>query len=247
VDYARCPGGGRARRDEGILKVMSRALSAPVRRREPRTGAPSLDHVQHIVLDDASWELYEKLLRDIGDRPIRINYDQGRLEMMSPLPEHERPKKLIGRLVEALTEERGMEVASLGSTTFRRKDRAKGLEPDECYYFKDERKMRGRKRLNLKTDPAPELVVEIDITHRSVGREPIYAGLGVPEIWRRDGTRLECLELVGREYRPRKMSLAFPFLAPGELTRFVRMWNREGENAIVRKFREWVRGELPNV
>jgi Uma2 family endonuclease len=220
---------------------MSRALNAPVRRREHRAGAPSLDDVQHIVLEDASWQLYEALLRDIGDRPIRINYDQGRLEMMSPLPEHERPKKLIGRLIEALTEERGMEVASLGSTTFRRKDRAKGLEPDECYYFTNERKMRGRKRLNLKRDPAPELVVEIDITRRSVEREPIYAGLGVPEIWRWDGTKLECLELVGGEYRPRKMSLAFPLLAPAELTRFVRMWNREGENAIVRKFREWVR------
>jgi Uma2 family endonuclease len=202
---------------------------------------PSLDEVQHIVLEDASWELYEALLRDIGDRPIRINYDQGRLEMMSPLPEHERPKKLIGRLIEALTEELGIEVASLGSTTFRRKDKAKGLEPDECYYFKNERRMRGRKRLNLKKDPAPELVVEIDITHRSVEREPIYAALSVPEVWRWDGTKLECLELVGREYRPRTTSLTFPFLVPGDLTRFVRTWNREGENAIVRKFRQWVR------
>ena len=221
---------------------MPQALSTPRRRRRARpTSRPTLDDVQHIVLEDASWELYEALLRDIGDRPIRINYDQGRLEMMSPLPEHERPKKLIGRLIEALTEERGMEVASLGSTTFRRKDKSKGLEPDECYYFKNERKMRGRTRLNLKTDPPPELVVEIDITHRSVEREPIYAALGVPEIWRWDGTRLECLELAGREYRPRENSLTFPFLVPAELTKFVRAWNREGENAIVRKFRDWVR------
>jgi Uma2 family endonuclease len=220
---------------------MAQALSRPVRRATRKATGPSLDDVQHFVLEDASWELYEQLLRDIGDRPIRINYDQGRLEMMSPLPEHERPKKLIGRLIEALTEERGIELASLGSTTFRRKDKAKGLEPDECYYFKNERKMRGRKRLNLKKDPPPELVVEIDITHRSVEREPIYAGLGVPEIWRWDGTRLECLELAGREYRPREKSIAFPFLAPADLTRFVRMWNREGENAIVRKFRDWVR------
>jgi Uma2 family endonuclease len=220
------------------MTTRRRARPARPRRRVP---GRDLDGVQHIVLENASWALYEQLLRDIGDRPIRINYDQGRLEMMSPLPEHERPKKLIGRLIEALTEEVGMEVASLGSTTFRRRDKAKGLEPDECYYFKDEKKMRGRKRLNLRKDPAPELVVEVDITHRSVEREPIYAGLGVPEIWRWDGMKLACLQLVGREYRPRERSLTFPFLAPAELTRFVRMWSRQGENAIVRKFRDWVR------
>jgi Uma2 family endonuclease len=202
---------------------------------------PSLDEVQHFVLQDASWSFYENLLREVGNRPVRITYDEGRLEMMSPLPEHEQPKKLIARLIEALTEERGIEVAPLGSTTFRRKDLGKGLEPDECYYFKNEKRMRGRKRLDLKRDPPPELVVEIDVTHRSIDREPIYAALGVPEIWRWDGTKLQCLERTGDAYRIRTTSLAFPFLNPAELTRFVRMRGRVGQNAIVRKFREWVR------
>jgi Uma2 family endonuclease len=221
---------------------MTQVLSQP-RRKKPaarRDTRSPLDDVQHIVLENATWELYDQLLREIGDRPIRINYDQGRLEMMSPLPEHERPKKLIGRLIEALSYDLGQEVVSLGSTTFRREDKAKGLEPDECYYFANEKRMRARKRLNLKKDPPPELVVEVDITHRSVAREPIYAGLGVPEIWRWDGTRLQCLALVNGQYRPRERSLVFPFLAPADLTRFVRLWSREGENAIVRKFRDWV-------
>jgi Uma2 family endonuclease len=226
---------------------MTQAAPTTTRRRarpaRPRRRVPGrdLDGVQHIVLENASWALYEQLLRDIGDRPIRINYDQGRLEMMSPLPEHEEVKKVIARLVENLSFEIGIEVKSLGSTTFRRSDKAKGLEPDECYYFKDEKKMRGRKRLNLKKDPPPELVVEIDVTHSSVPREAIYVGLGVPEIWRWDGTRLECLELAGGAYRPRERSLVFPFLAPRELTRFIRMRGRIGENALVRKFRDWVR------
>lgn len=202
--------------------------------------ARPLGGLQHFVLENASWELYEKLLQDSGEDGIRINYDQGRLEMMSPLPEHEEVKKIIGRLLEALTFEVGMEVKSLGSTTFRRKDKAKGLEPDECYYFKDEKKMRGRKRLDLRKDPPPELVIEIDVTHRSVEREPIYAGLGVQEIWRWDGTQITCLELAGGAYRTRERSLVFPFLAPSDLTKFVRMRNRVGENAILRKFRKWV-------
>ncbi len=114
--------------------------------------------------------LYEKLLKDIGERPIRVTYDDGRMEIMSPLPEHEDVKTLIARMIEMLTFLLDMPVKSLGSTTFRRKDRAKGLEPDECYYFRNEAKMRGRKRLDMKKDPPPELVVEIDIMHRSVPR-----------------------------------------------------------------------------
>ena len=141
---------------------MTRTLSHPP--------ALSFDDIQHFVMEDASWDLYEKLLRDIGDRPIRVTYDDGRMEIMSPLPEHEQPKTLIGRMIEMLAFEMNKPMASLGSTTFRRKEKAKGLEPDECYYFKDEAKMRGRKRLDLKKDPPPELVVEIDVTSRSVPR-----------------------------------------------------------------------------
>lgn len=203
--------------------------------------AVSLDRVQHFVLEEASWELYEKLLRDIGDRPVRVTYDGGRMEIMSPLPEHERPKKLIGRMIEMLTFELDRPMASFGSTTFRRKDRGKGLEPDECYSFRDEAKMRGRKRLDLKKDPPPELVVEIDVTHRSVPREPIYAALGVPEIWRLGGLHLQCLHLKGAEYSVRKMSLAFPFLEPALLQQFIERLAHQDETSILKAFVAWVR------
>jgi Uma2 family endonuclease len=222
---------------------MTQVLSHPRRKKAApgREANSQLDGIQHIVLENATWELYDQLLRDIGDRPIRINYDQGRLEMMSPLPEHEEVKTLIHDLIKVLIAEMDIEIKSLGSTTFRRREKATGLEPDQCYYFKNEKRMRGRKRLNLKRDPAPELVIEIDITHRSVDRESIYAALDVPEIWRWDGTKLECLELAGGAYRLRSKSLVFPFLAPADLTRFIRMRTRTGETALIRKFRDWVR------
>jgi Uma2 family endonuclease len=173
---------------------MNRMAQLPRRRRESLR-RPDLSDMQHIVLDDVSWDLYEQLLQDIGNRAIRITFDQGRLEMMSPLPEHDGPSRIIARFIQTLSMELNIEVASYGSTTFRRRDKEKGLEPDECFYFKNEKKMRSRKRLNMKKDPPPELVVEIDITHRSIRREPIYAALGVSEIWRWDGTRLTCLLL----------------------------------------------------
>jgi len=195
---------------------------------------------EHIVLEDMSWDFYERLLQEIGDRAIRVTYDDGRMEIMSPLPEHERPKKLIGRMIEMLSLELNRPMVSLGSTTFRRRDKAKGLEPDECYYFRDEAKMRGRKRLNRR-DPPPELVVEIDISSRSVPREPIYAALGVPEIWRFDGLKIECLHLVSGEYRQRKRSLVFPFLEPTRLQRFIDELMEKDDTTIIREFVIWVR------
>jgi Uma2 family endonuclease len=215
---------------------MSRTLSPP------SFAPPPIGDIQHLVLDDVSWELYEKLLKEVGDRPIRMTYDDGRLEIMSPLPEHEEPKQFIARMIEMLTFELNMPVKSLGSTTFRRKDKAKGLEPDECYYFRDEKKMRGRKRLDLRKDPPPELVVEIDITSRSIDREPIYAALGVPEIWRYDGRKLQCLHLKEGAYQIRRNSLAFPFLQPSELQQFLLMLPIQGETAAIKAFVSWVRG-----
>jgi Uma2 family endonuclease len=212
---------------------MTRTLSHP--RNE------LIEEFQHFVMEDASCELYEKLLRDIGNRPIRVTYDEGRMEIMSPLPEHERPKGVMGRMIEMLAFELNMPMVSLGSTTFRKKEKAKGLEPDECYYFRDEARMRGRKRLDLRRDPPPELLVEIDVTSRSVPRQPIHAALDVPEIWRYDGRRLQCLQLVKGAYVPRKMSRVFPFLEPAQLQQFLDLLPEQDDTSILRLFVDWVR------
>ena len=200
-----------------------------------------LEDVQHFVLEYANWELYEQLLKTVGNRPIRLTYDHGTLEIMSPLPEHDQPKTIIGRMIETLAFERSMEIASYGSTTFKSRKKSVGLEPDESYYFRDEKKMRGRKRINLQKDPPPELVVEIDITSRSIAREPIYAALGVPELWRWDGHVLQCLHLVSGSYRNRKYSLVFPFLEPVSLGRFIASVPDKGETSAIRAFIAWVR------
>jgi Uma2 family endonuclease len=212
---------------------MSQLLDPPVE--------DSLDYVQHLVLEDADWDLYEKLLKTVGSRPIRITYDDGRMEIMSPLPEHEWPQKIISRLIEALALETGTELAAYGSTTFRTKAKAKGLEPDECYYFRHERQMRARKRINLKKDPPPDLVLEVDITSRSIPREPIYAAMGVPELWRWDGRLLHCMHLIKGRYRLRKHSIAFPFLEPAQLLPFIEMAGETSGNTTVRALIKWVR------
>jgi Uma2 family endonuclease len=197
---------------------------------------------QHIVLDDASWGLYEKVLEDIGDRAIRVTYHDGRMEIMAPLGEHEVGKKQIARLVELMSFELNIPMACYGSTTFRREEKRAGLEPDECYYVANEARVRGMKRYDPAIHPAPDLAIEVDITSRSVSREPVYAKLGVLEIWRYDGDTLSVLLLdVSGKYQPSPTSKSFPFLPMDKFTAFVRRMDDEDQLAVLREFQAWVR------
>jgi Uma2 family endonuclease len=197
---------------------------------------------QHIVLDNVSWEFYEHLLDEIGGSPLRVTYDQGSLEIMSPLPKHERWGAWIARLVELMCTERGIDFECLGSTTFRDEAIKKGLEPDECYYFQKASEAREmEEKFDPAVDPAPELAIEIDITSRSLPREPIYAGLGIAEVWRFDGKKLHILHLQGEAYVARNTSLAFPDLPMAEFSAFVLRMPEPNHLKIVDEFRQWVR------
>jgi len=197
---------------------------------------------QHIVLDDVSWEFYEHLLREVGDEHVRVSYDKGRLELMSPLPKHERWGEWIGRLVELVCLERSIRVESLGSTTFRSQAKQRGVEPDKCFYIQHADYAAG---IEDAFDPAvnvpPDLALEIDITNRSIDREPIYAALGVPELWRFDGKQLHILHLSSkRKYLRRKRSLAFPFLTMDRFEEFVLRIKDRDQIRVLREFRQWV-------
>lgn len=196
----------------------------------------------HIVLHDVSWRLYELLLEEVGDSHLRITYDRGRLEIMSPRPEHEMRKRWIGMLIELITLERDIPFATLGSTTWRREDLQKGLEPDECYYIQNELLIRGRNDIDLRRDPPPDLVVEIDITHHEIDREAIYAAIGVPEIWRDNGSAVEFLELTPEgAYRRRETSVAFPDISAADLNRFLSLFQKHDHTTARRMFVDWLR------
>jgi len=203
--------------------------------------AIDLAEQQHFVLTYVSWDFYEKLLDEIGNRSTRVTFDNGELEMMAPLPIHEMWKSRIVRLIERMTEELSIDMENLGSATFKRKDLAKGLEPDACFYIRNWEVPRGKRDLDLTVDPPPDLAIEIDITRRSVPRQPIYAALSVPELWRFDGTRLQVLELRRDKYVEVKNSLSFPFLPIRDFESYVFRQDSERINNVIRDFRAWVR------
>jgi Uma2 family endonuclease len=200
------------------------------------------------VVLPVSWSLYERIVRELGDDSpgIRLAYDNGLLEIMSPSRLHENVKKIAARLIEAYADSRGITAKGLGSTTFKRKDLRKGLEADECYYIANASRIIGRKRLDLRRDPPPDLAIEVDLSPPGVARPPIYAALGVPEIWRYDGQRFVVLiRTPGGEYAESAISAAFPDLSIVQFNRLVKLGIRSGQSAAVTAMREWIRTKPP--
>ena len=200
---------------------------------------------ESVLLHGVRWSTYEALLEDMGDRHIRLTYDNGDLEIMTLSGRHERSKKLIGRLIDAMTEELNIPIRSGGSTTFKREMQKKGLEPDECYWVANELAVRGRKDIDIELDPPPDIAVEVEISRSVLNRLGIYAAIGVSEVWRSDGQQIliEHLQDDGT-YTPVGQSPSFPWLPLAELGRFLRESHSMDETSWIRSFRAWVRAEL---
>lgn len=199
-----------------------------------------------LVLPGVDWRTYARLLHIFAEhRSVRLTYDRGELEIISPLPEHESDVDMLGRFVVVLTEELGLPIKAGGATTLRRKRKRRGLEPDHCWWIAHEPQMRGKRALDLRVDPPPDLAIEVDVTSSSLNRMGIYAALRVPEVWRLDGPALTFQVLgAGGRYAESPHSLAFPLVTPADLVGCLALRATLDENAVVRQFRAWVRQRL---
>jgi Uma2 family endonuclease len=192
-----------------------------------------------IVLTGVRWLTYKALALDLAEKPSKkLAYDQGILEIMTPLPEHEISKKLLGRVVELTTEILGLEILSLGSTTWSREDLQRGIEPDECYYILKEALVRGKLDFDLNIDPPPDLAIEIDISSSSLNRLSIYAALGISEIWRFDSRNLFIYVLTDGVYQTRKRSQVLPIISRAMLLELLQRRGKIGENALIQDLRK---------
>ena len=203
--------------------------------------------IRRVALPNVRWRDYQAIGRALADRPgLRLTYDRGMLEIMTISSEHDRLKHILRRLLEAWTEERGVIMAGYGSMTFKRRKLLRGLEPDECFWIANEPMVHGRDDIDLRVDPPPDLVLEIDISRSSIDRMSIYAVMGVAEVWR---YRKQKVAFLARQadgtYAEISQSQALPPLAPGDLLPFLALRGTADENAIIRQFRSWIRQKFP--
>jgi Uma2 family endonuclease len=177
---------------------------------------------QTIILRNISWETYQRLLKERGrDIQPRYNYHLGKLEVSITSSERERIKRTIKALVNALAAERGMRIEACDRVTLQAEDLDSGVEPDACFYIESAVVIRARKKVDLAEAPAPDLALEIDISNSSLDKLPIFATLGLPEVWRYGKDGLAMHKLAGDDYREIASSEVLPGVARATLTRLI--------------------------
>ena len=200
--------------------------------------------VNRVIIHGASWETYESLMKDLENRNSpRLAFDAGVLEIMTTSSEHEGCNRILSSIVEITLEEMGMDFMNLGQTTFKRDDLKKGFEPDSCFYIQSVRKIRGKKRIDMKFDPPPDLLIEVDLSSGSLNKFRIYAAIGVPEVWRYEDS-LEIWLLEKDRYVKAETSIALPVVTPKFISGLVEISKTLEKPQWIRLTRDRIRARI---
>jgi len=189
-----------------------------------------------IVIHNFSWQDFELLLEDLGEkRNTRIAYYQGTLEIMSPLALHERPHRIIAYIITTILEIQGRIWEDFGSTTLKRPETA-GVEPDTCFYIQNASQIKGCTQMDLSIYPPPDLAIESDVTSKTTLNA--YTSLGVPEVWIYSNHKLTIYILQADGYVESLLSPTFPDLPITELIpRLVQLAINDGTSQMLRELR----------
>lgn len=198
---------------------------------------------QRVVFHNISWQAYEQILAALGEsRSSRLTYDQGKLEITMPLEEHESAVRLIELFIRIWVEESGLKIKTMGSTTLNRPDLQKSAEPDDCYYIQNQPLVAG-KTVDLNTDPPPDLIAEVDITHTDINKLNLYASMGVPEFWRYNGQMLRIYQLQDGQYIEVENSPTFAWAIKNRLYQFLEEGKLDEVQAS-RSLRVWIQEQV---
>ena len=176
----------------------------------------------HVILHGVSWQTFQQLLVDRGERcGVLLAYDRGTVELRMPSQEHEWVKTTLTRIVDAIAFARDLDYHSLGSTTFGREDLDRGFEPDACFYLAHAEAVPLTRPLDLSIDPAPDVVIEVDISRSLLDKLPIYAALRVPEVWRYSNGSVEIRCLTAEGYDMADTSRILPGITVALVQQFL--------------------------
>jgi Uma2 family endonuclease len=216
----------------------------PIMATAPQAAQPgSVSTTRCCRLSNIDWKTYSRLLHAFSEQPgYRLTYDRGELEIMSPSVEHDDRGRILGMMVQVLTDELGLPLKCGGSTTLRRRLRQRGVEPDECFWIANAHRLAGVQRLNLRLHPPPDLAIEVDVSRSSLNRLAIYAALRVPEVWRVEDAAMYFYALTpGPGCLAAPASRSFPQATPADVFGFLQQARQSGdENVILRRLRAWI-------
>ncbi len=146
-----------------------------------------------VVRLPGSWQDYQGLVQQLGDRQLpRIKYRPGEILLMSPLPQHGRQADVIAEVVKVLLDHLEKEYTAFTPITMELPGES-GIEPDYCFYIDHWEAIIGKDRIDWGVDPAPNLVIEVDVTSYTDVND--YLPYRVPEVWlfKKNQLTIHCL------------------------------------------------------
>ncbi|WP_020473102.1 Uma2 family endonuclease [Zavarzinella formosa] len=223
-------------------------LDAPAARKSPGDvfvdtligQLPYLSEGHHYLVNRVSWGAYEHLLIQLGvhHRRARVTFDRGELEFMSNTSIHERWKMAIDRMIAAFAEHVQVTADPTGEVTISRLDLQRGIQPDQSYYIQNVAGLVRHRPLNFNIDPVPDLAIEIEYSRTVIDRLPVFAALGIPELWVYDGERFQVLQLTAEgAYQEATASRCFPSMPLQLVVELLAVVSERDIPSVVREFR----------
>ncbi len=199
-----------------------------------------------VVLSEIEWEEYVLLRDKPGNPGLRMTFDDGVLEIMTLSSFHELISILIHDFITEWRVARNIPVRSSGSMTLRRRSISRGLESDQSYYIQNEPHVRALDKIDLETDPPPDLAIEVEHRAAAIRKMPIYARLGVPEVWRWRDETLTIHRLAGGKYVEQDDSNALPGFPFEQLRKALSQRSEVDETTLLRQFRQFLESSPGN-
>ncbi|MBW4461891.1 MAG: Uma2 family endonuclease [Nodosilinea sp. WJT8-NPBG4] len=194
-----------------------------------------------VTLRYQTWDDYETLLasrRDDAAIKIRFNAHTQQISLMASMAGHGNRSRTLADLVTALLRHQNRDWHSFDPVTLKRLRQA-GAEPDACFYIQNWQAVLGKERIDLSTDPPPDLAIEVDLT--SSTELEVYQMLAVPEVWIYRQGQLNLYILTDSGYGDRPTSLAFPTVdVKALLPHYVERAWAAGSSVALREFEQYL-------
>lgn len=189
--------------------------------------AGRFEEERRVLLSGVPWVTYLVLRDTVESRGVRMTYLKGWLEIVTNGRTHEVGKTQIARLLELFCLEREIPLYGYGSTTFRKEEAERGLEPDECY-------SRGRDR------ETPQVALEVVVSNPLLDKLEVYRGLDIREVWvfRVKLAAFQVFTLRGDHYEPVTESEVLPEVPLARIAELVR---HPDQHAALQAFRAELR------
>ncbi|MDQ3695104.1 MAG: Uma2 family endonuclease [Chloroflexota bacterium] len=196
---------------------------------------------QRMVLENVSWETYERLLADHIDQSApRFSYDRGLLEIVMLGRDHEEDNRCIARLVWLVAAEIGIDLVDVGSMTYRRAAEQRGFEADSSFYIQHAGVARSED-FDVSDGPPPDLVIEIDASRSSLNKLDLYFRLEVPEVWIWELGRAKFFVRGSDRYDEVSQSRALPCFTTDVVTRLTEENRSLTSSELYRSIVAWAR------